>query len=256
MDLNDYWQENKKFVALVALGLVVFGLGELLISSFIGDELRATRASLAARRRALAEPRYQTAQLDTAREQNEALRAALGRLEAQVAFQPRPGFSLGADASSPTGRYFTRVTEVREALSREAGRRAVRLPEDLGLPALAPTKPEEIERHLAALDLIERVVRLAFEHGVPRIERIDIKLDPGLGSRRGVGLIERTSVRMRISGPSAALARLLLATQTPGGQPLLLEEVEMQPERARADEARLDVVFVVARVGRIEAGEV
>lgn len=256
MDLNDYWQENKKFVAVVALGLVVFGLGELLISNLIGDELRATRASLASRRRALAEARFSTSQLDAARGQNEALRAALGRLEQQVGFRPRPGFALEAEAGSATGRYFTRVTEVRESLAREAGRRAVRLPEDLGLPALAPTKPEEIERHLAALDLIERVVRLGFEHGVPRIERIDIKLDPGLGSRRGVGPIERTSVRMRISGPSAALVRLLLATQAVGGQPLLVEEVEMQPERARADEARLDVVFVVARVARIEAGEI
>lgn len=148
------------------------------------------------------------------------------------------------------------MTEVREALTREAGRLAVRLPDDLGLPALAPTKPEEIERHLAAVDLIERLVLLSFEAGVPRIERIDVKLDPGLGSRRGVGAIERTSVSMRLSGSSEALVRLLIATQADGAQPLLIAELELQPERTRADEARMDVVFVVARVAQIEAGEV
>jgi hypothetical protein len=132
----------------------------------------------------------------------------------------------------------------------------MRLPEDLGLPALAPTRAEEIERHLAALDVIERVVRLAFQAGVPRVERIDIRLDPGLGSRRGVGAIERTQVRMRMSGPSDALVRLLAASQGGEGQPLLIEEVEMAPERSKADEARLDVIFVVSRVAAIDAGEV
>jgi hypothetical protein len=256
MDLNDYWQENKRFVTTVALGVFAFVIAELAIGSLIGDELRSTRASLNARRRDLAEPRFGAAQLDAAREQNEALRAALAVLEDRVAFRPRSGFALEAGTGSATGQYFSRVTEVREALVREAGRLAMRLPEDLGLPALAPTRAEEIERHLAALDVIERVVRLAFQAGVPRVERIDIRLDPGLGSRRGVGAIERTQVRMRMSGPSDALVRLLAASQGGEGQPLLIEEVEMAPERSKADEARLDVIFVVSRVAAIDAGEV
>ena len=256
MDLNDYWQENKRFVTLVAVGLFVFMIAEMAIGSLIGDDVLATRASLNARKRDLAEARFGTSQLDAARSQNEGLRAALGRLEEKVDFEPRPGFALDAGTGSPTSQYFSRVTEVREALVREAGRLAVRLPEDLGLPALAPTKADEIERHLAALDLIERVVRLGFEQNVPRFERIEIRLDPGLGSRRGVGAVERTQVRMRISGPSDALVRLLAATQAGEGQPVLIEEVEMTPERSKADEARVDVIFVVARVASLDAEEV
>lgn len=248
MDLNDYWQENKRFVTLVGLGVVAFVIGEMAIASFIGDDVRATQAALNARRRDLAEPRFTPAELDAARAENEALRASLAVLEERVDFRPRPGFALDPAAGSATGQYFSRVTEVRETLLREAGRLAVRLPEDLGLPALAPTRPEEIERHLAALDLIERVVRLGFQAGVPRVDRIEIRLDAGLGSRRGVGPVERTQVRMRLSGPSDSLVRLMAATQAGDGQPLLIEEVEMAPERSRADEARLDVIFAVARL--------
>ena len=31
MDLNDYWQENKRFLTIVAGGLLVFLIGEMVI---------------------------------------------------------------------------------------------------------------------------------------------------------------------------------------------------------------------------------
>ena len=247
MDLNEYWQENKRFVMLVAGGLLAFLTGEMLISSLIGDDVRATQSALVRRQGELREERFSTADLDRAREQNEALKQALETLRAGVDFEPRPDYVVAAQAASPT-QYFSRVTAVRDELLREAGRLDVRLPEDLGLPALAPTKPAELERHLEALDLIERVVRLAFQHGVPRVERITIRLDPGLGSRKGTGPVERTQVEMRLSGPSDSLVRLLAATQDGKGQPLLVGELEMVPERTKTDEARLDVTFLVARL--------
>ena len=95
----------------------------------------------------------------------------------------------------------------------------------------------------------ERVVRLAFESGVRKIDSIKIRLDSGLRSRQGVGLIEETEVDMRLAGNSGALVRLLVASQDASrGEVLLVESCELQPERARPTQAVMDINFLVARL--------
>ena len=56
------------------------------------------------------------------------------------------------------------------------------IPDDLGLPALAPTREDELARYLEAFDLVERVIRLSFETGVRKVDKIQIRLDPKLRS--------------------------------------------------------------------------
>ncbi len=251
MDLNEYWQENKRFLAIVAAGALAFLVGELVIDGVIGKDLALERRQVSRARAELARGRYSAADLDVARDENEALSAALDELTGRVDFTPRPEFRLDPARGGATTQYFARVSAVRDELLRFAGRLGARLPEELGMPALAPTRDEEIERHLEALDLVERACRLALEEGVPAIDRIGVRLDPGLGSRRGVGRIERTRVEMRLSGPSDALVAWYLATQDPRrGGPLLVEELEMVPERGKEREARLELTFLVARVRR------
>ena len=46
MDLNDYWQENKRFVLTVAAGAIAFMIGEMMIGSFIGSDLESMRKKL------------------------------------------------------------------------------------------------------------------------------------------------------------------------------------------------------------------
>lgn len=251
MDLNEYWQENKRFLAVVAAGALAFLVGELVIDGMIGGDLALERREISRARAELRKGRYTAADLETARDENEALLVALDELVELVDFEPRPEYRLDAARGSATTQYFARVSAARDELLRAAGRLNVRLPEELGMPALAPTREEEIERYLEALDLVERACRLVLEEGVPRVDRIGVRLDPGLGSRRGVGRVERTRVEMRLSGPSDALAAWFLATQDPGrGGPLLIEQLEMLPERGKEREARLDLTFLVARVRR------
>ena len=117
-------------------------------------------------------PTDQSSDLRAAREENEALRAALRTLSEAVVFRARPGFEPGE--GSATNRYFSVVADVRENLVARAGRAGVKIPDDLGLPALSPTKEQEIQRYLEALDLIERAVSLAIEVGVASVEKIKI----------------------------------------------------------------------------------
>jgi len=249
MDLNDYWQENKRFVLTVLGGLLVFWIGTMMIDSFIGSELRSKKRTRQSLQSQLKEERFLPRDLARARSENEALSEARGALVERVAWTPRPEFRLDPSRGSAGNQYFATAQRVREELLRRAGRSNVRIDQDLGLPGLAPTRDDEIERHLEALDLVERVVGTAIDERVERIDDIEIKLDPGLRGRRGPGRVERTRVKLRMVGGSGPMLRVLNRTQAPAdGQSLVIEELEAIPERTKNDEVRLEVTFLVPRV--------
>lgn len=269
MDLNNYWQENKRFVVSVASGAIVFAVGSMLIGSFFRAELtKQRRAADATARKLRTESMYTQSDLSTAQKERDELAASVDVLRGAVAFAPRKDFVLDPARGAASNQYFGAVSRVREELLTLAGRANLRLPEDLGLPALSPTREGEIARYLEALDLVDRAARMALRSGVQRIDKIDIKLDPGLTSRQGVGQIESTRVEFTLSGRPTPLVRFLEETQSPRpdsttgsttgpttgpttGQPsgpLLIEKAQMQPARTKADEVGLEVTFVVARV--------
>ncbi len=256
MDLANYWQENKRFVVTVAAGAIVFAVGSMLIGSFFRAELtKQRRAADATARKLRTEAMYTQTDLATAQKERDEIAAAVDVLKSSVAFAPRRDFVIDPARGAASNQYFGTVSRVREELLTLAGRANLRLPEDLGLPALSPTREGEIARYLEALDLVDRAARMAIASGVQRIDRIEIKLDPGLTSRQGVGSIESTRVEFTMSGRPAPLVRFLEETQSaspdaagqPAG-PLLIEKAQMQPARTKTDEVGLEVTFVVARV--------
>lgn len=261
MDLANYWQENKRFLLTVAGGALVFGIGWMLIENSFGDELkRQQRAATSASTKLSKEAMYTAGDLSEAEAENKQLVEAVETLTKACAFPTRTQFVLDPKRGSASNQYFAVVSTVRDDLLRQAGRANLRLPEDLGLPALSPTREPEIERYLEALDLVDRVVRMAIAAGCERIEKIDIRLDPRLTSREGVGRIEKTRVTFAFSGKGGpTLALLSLAQQTdvkdtngvPFGGPLLVEKADMLPSRSGA-ETGLEVTFLCAR---ITAGE-
>lgn len=249
MDLNAYWQENRRFLLAVGAGLVAFLIGRLAIASFVGDDLQAARRDLRAAQQALAEPMFQQTDLAAAREQNESLRAAVDALRAAGDFEPRPEFALRPDGGSPSNQYFGAVARVREELVPLAARSGLAIPGELGLPALAPTREAEITRYLEALDVIDGVVRLCIEAGCRRVDEIRIALDPRLLSGKALGSIESTKVQITLTGSPQPLTRLLALTQEPRlGRVHQVESAEMQLSRVKTDEARLDLVLLVTHL--------
>ena len=251
MDLNDYWQENKRFVTMVAAGFLAFWIANVVIDGNLGDSVAQVSRSVRSTEADLRGISLSTSDLNRAKAENADLEAAVGELEERVAFKVRPGFALGSTGASASNQYFSQVSTVREELSREAGRLGVSIPDDLGLPALAPTREDELERYLEAFDLVERLVRLSFDSGVKKVDKIQIRLDPRLRSRKGLGRIEETEVDVKLAGDSGALVRLIAASQdASNGEVLLIDSCELVPERARPTQAVLEIKFVVARLHR------
>lgn len=251
MDLNDFWQENKKLLIAIGCGLLVFLIGNLFIESSYGDDLRSTRRARDAERQKLTKERYSTSDREVAHDENEALVAALRDLAAGVAFRPRPAFVVDPTLGSPGAQYFTRLEEVRESLSLAAGRARLVPPDDSwGIEALATNELPVLERHLEALDVIDRVVRLAIDAGVQRIDRIQVTLDPGFGGREGLGHVERTAVSFALTTSSVSLTRLLRMSQNEAaaGQPLALGEFTVKGLPSRPEQVKADLVFHVVRL--------
>ncbi len=251
MDLGDYWEENKRFVMGVAGGALLFLIAYLVVSSTYAGDIRAERSELARHQRDLAEPMFTASDLAEAREQNEALAAALAELVAAGDFRPRPEFVVDPAAGAANAQYLLTLSRVREELMTRANRGNLVVDSELGMPSLSPTREAEIERYLEALDVVESVVDLALAARARRVERILVKLDPGLNSRDGLGRIERTRVRFTITGNSLAVTRVLAWTQRPlteDGRVLHVDEVEVLPSRSKVDEVRLDLTIIVPRI--------
>lgn len=249
MDLNDFWQENKRLLVTVGCGLLVFLIGQFLVEGAYGTDLARAKADKRTNENRLREARYSQSDLDAAEDENEALRAALDTLAGAVEFRPRPEFVVDSAEGSASSQYFTRVEEVREELDLLAGRNRMAYPDGWGIEALDTNSTPVLVRRLEALDLVDRIVRLAGEAGVQRITKIQVRLDPSLDSRHGLDDVERTRVEVQMSTSSESITRFLASTQNERfGQPLTIEEYEIKGERNKLDAVKAELTFLVVRL--------
>ncbi len=253
MDFNDYWQENKRFVTMVVTGFVVFFIGMSVLGSVFGDQIQAANRTITSNETELRGGLFTASDKATAEAENKDLRSAVTTLENEVRFVPREGFTIDPALGSAANQFQRALTNVREDLLQRANRANLNVDASLGMPQLSPTRDAEIERYLEALDVVDTTVRLAIAAGVERVDRIVVRLDPGLSTRAGLGNIERTRVEFDVVGTSLAVTRLLTLTQRPPeGRGLHLYELEMQQARNKDDEVRLDLVLVIPRLSRAE----
>ena len=174
-----------------------------------------------------------------AEDENELLTASYAEMVEAVAFQPRPGFI--ADGSTAVKNIYTSAVErVRQRTADLASRNRAMLVDGLGLEMVQTTNVDEIERHLHALDMLERALVLGLESGVRRGRRVEIDLDPAFKSRRGLGAIERTKVSVETVSTADAVTRWPAMAETPlpatgeGGRRANPEPAAPDP-RSRAD---------------------
>jgi len=248
VDLDAFWQENKRFLIAVGGGVVLFLIGWMVIASFFGDELAAQRRRKKALEADLEQPMYSSSALGAARAENEALEQVFAELAGRVEFEPRPEFAL-RPSDSASSRYFGVVSDVRDDLMTRCGRAGLAFPDDLGLPKLAPTREQEIARYLEALDVIEATLQMGIEAGCERFDRLRIELDPRLRSNRPVEGLEKTLIECRLVGAAPPMVALLgLLQQERDGRVILVERADMQAARTAGDDVRLDLVLSVAHL--------
>ncbi|TAJ24846.1 MAG: hypothetical protein EPO68_00910 [Planctomycetota bacterium] len=258
MDLNAFWQQNRRFVLGLAIGAGCVAGGWIAIDAAWGQDLARLRGQRSQLQSQIARAGlYTRADQDQAQADKEALERAVATLAAAVDFQSRPAFRVDAAAGSVANQYHAIVASTQAELMPLASRANLAVDRALGLPALSPTRDDEIERYLQGLDAVDRIVRAAVACEVARIDLLEIKLDPALYTRAGTSRLERTQVRVAASGSGHALARFLRRTQDPSAlagvtQALLVDEAEVLPVRGNALEARLTATFVIARLRQAE----
>jgi hypothetical protein len=251
MDLNDYWQENKRFVSTVAAGAVVFLIAYLVVGGRYEGQIGAQRGERVRLQGKLRDAHYTQADYGEAEDENDALVRAVDRLSAAVAFRPREAFHVDRSAGAPSAgsQYLRAMNDVSAALIPRAKRANMQVDEGLGMPALSPTREDDIERYLEALDVIDTTLNLAIDCGVQRVDDVAVRLDPGLSTRQGVGRVERTEVRFRFEGAAAPLTELLARLQRPpDGRPLTVQELEMVASRFKPGDASLELKLAAVRL--------
>jgi hypothetical protein len=254
MNFESYWQENKRFVLNVAGGALAFLILWWVIDSTLGKDLQNLEARRTRLRQDLAAALFGTEELERAQAENAALRESVTRLREHTDFKARERFAL-RPGDAPSSRYVSVVSEAREELLQEVGRAGLIVPQDLGLPTLAPTREAEIARTLEALDAVDRTVRLAAEAGAERIDQIRIRLDSRLLAGKPIADLEKTLVELQLTGPSQPIVRLLelLAQPRPEGV-LLVQSAVIKDARGRRDEVRLELVLAVTHPHGLGAG--
>ena len=252
MDIEAYWQENRRFVLGVGAGLLAFLIGRAYIARTVGADLRKANGQIVSSEGALARlarEGYSGDTIEAIERDNDALREALTRLRPLVDFRPRPDFTAEDDRVTPAV-FLGVAARLREELRPAAGRANVDLDETLGLPDQSPTREDELARHLLALDQIEHLVSIAIDERTDEIKRLRIRLDPGLRGR-GTGQIERTRVDARLVGNNLSLLEVLRRLQAEPrmkGEQALVESFELSSLRENPDDGQLDLVLVVASV--------
>jgi hypothetical protein len=204
----------------------------------------------------LQKARYTVKVRDEASAANEALRASLAELQQRVEFRPRPEFVLppGTQTDKASSEYFGAVERVRESIRVLAGRKRISLPDGVGIEPIMTTSLETFERHMAALDLLDRALRLAIEHNVKHIRSIRVDLDPTFRQRRGMGAVEETTIEIKAASAPSTITAWLQATQTDAfGQVLPIKDLEARTRRAKIDELDASVTFSIIRLHLPEA---
>jgi len=267
MDLNEIWQEHKRFILTVAAGFLTFFVANSVIEGMFSADIRSANRTVRGDRAVLASNLYKADDRETAELENESLRRGYEELVAAAAFRPRPDFDLSQATASPQNTYITNVERVEDRLVDLASQKRAFLPDGLGLETVQTLNGDVVERHLHALDLLERAVEMALEAGVRRVRRIDVNLDPAFKSSRGLGAVERTTVQIETDSTAEAVTEWLALAETPLAegdtglaasvrlQPLPFRDIEMSRVSTKENEVRASVTFVVIRVHELNTDD-
>lgn len=261
MDVENIWQENKSFIQALGGGLLLFLIGTMVIDKVQGGGNRAMTRKLKDAREVLKKPLYDKTARTAAREQNELLTERVDALRAAVAFQPREEFQL-RPGDKARNVYLSAVERVRLDLRDLASQRRATLPDGLGIERLENGRNEDLfERHLHALDLLDRVVRIALDAGVVRVKECSITLDRGFESGRGVGPVERTAVDVEVVSDPESVATWLARVETPDpaagelrAMALPIESAELERRSATDSSVRARVRFLAVRLHDTDPG--
>lgn len=215
MDL--FFKENKKYLAAVGGGLVVL----LLFSSFVLSPLR--KAAAAARTRRTQERQSFEEKLRAGLPADEALALAKRDVELsrkQIAQMAQESQFKVPDRFKPKAKegakafYDGLKEDLKDELQKKAVQGRLAVPPGLGFPL--DSTEDEAEELLLQAAVVERLVLVAVESGVEKIDAIDARRGGDEAAPGKPAFLKRTPVTVRFSGKPEAVMRMLHGVQKKG----------------------------------------
>lgn len=207
MDLTDLWQEHKKFILAIVGALLLWLVGQGVISSrYDVDSVKSRVSSIHSGLRR--KPNVKSGTVTELRTEVDELRGRLKRLVAEMDFRADDIFVLPPSEPNPTSHCWRTIRDVQKVLVDEAERLDIRVPEKLGLEDRAPNEPEEIRRTLRALNIIHNVVLACIQSGVRRVDRIRIE-DEAKRRSSGTSFVTELRVEFEILGSERSIRSVI-----------------------------------------------
>jgi hypothetical protein len=229
--MDYFWKENRKFVLAVGGGLVAVLLYQGLVLSPLRSKGAAAQRRRQQERQALEEELKKGLPgedaLAAARRDRELARKQLGAMATEAAFRVPDRFRK-PEKENPKAYYDGLKEDLKDELQKKAVQARLALPPGLGLQE--GDSDDSAEEQLLRLAIVERLVLLAVEAGVEKIDSFDLRRyaaeedrpdprdrghDPK-GKDRQVPFLQRTAVGVRMSGKPEALFRMLHGVQKKG----------------------------------------
>ena len=159
MDVQEFWQENKRWVLGVVAGAIVVWIGTGVVDSAFGARSIAVRANAAAAE--IRKEHFDAQALAAVRKENESLTAMTARLRDAVGFVPDEDFVLEGKGDPATW-FPTIAHRVRTKVLRLAQESGVTL-EDKNLGWTPPVDREDVEARLVELCVLDHAASRLFD---------------------------------------------------------------------------------------------
>lgn len=202
MDLNDIWEQNKRWILGVFAGLLLFWVSSAIVGTFY-DGAAAEAGARGIRNGIVGSSLYDRKQLSAARAESQELDQFVARLQGELAFEPETRFTL-AEATDPDLHFDQVQREVRSRLVAKAQQFGVDMSsESLAWPS--PVGREEIEKTLGSLCVLNHMVTRLLDAG-DEVRAMDFdalglqtieKVELGKGRRN---TSRRPPIRRRVRG--------------------------------------------------------
>ena len=248
MNIDVFWQANRKFIVGLGAGIISFFILLAIVAGGANDRFNTASNSVSlAKRKGASGSQYSAAQVGKLEKTLAQLDADVGEL-IKAALPPyRKRFQVPVGVS-PASHYIALTGELRDELIGWALRHNVNVDETLGLPPVSPSQPLAIEQHLRALDIVDRVVRLAIENGASEIDKIRISQQRRVGSSKKASplLITPMSLEITFSRVSVTpfLRAMMISQQS--GNSLGVVSLEVLPPNQKKSEQRIRIGFDIA----------
>ena len=257
MNFDAFWQTHRRFILGLTGGIVAFFILLALTGGGANERLSKARGAISRMRRQMqGNDLYAANQVAILQQRLEDLRQRNRLLAERDLPDFRDRFRTPT-GTPPAQHYISLTGEMRDELIGWALRRNCEVDSSLGLPPVSPSQPQQIERVLRGLDVVDRVVHLAVDFGASEVDKIRIAQKHRRRSGRNVSPLDITPVTMEVTFQRASISpffNALLAEQE-AGRPLGLTGLEILPRNEKRMEQKLLLEFGVGALPAPQDGE-